>query len=337
MTRDVLDRMRDVVQEDVGHRGLRTEPQRNLITETEGDFRAACHSLAGTSVPALAIVTGFFIPTATPPSAETDGPLGAVFLARTLQPLGFRVAAIADGNCIPALNAGLDSCGLRDTVPVVALPGPAEAARMSADDYRGAVRQSLGDFPLTHWLAIERVGPSHTLESLGGVREPIRREFEAQVPVGSRDRCHSMRGRDITEHTSPAHWLFEQTPGTTTIGIGDGGNEIGMGRIPWEVIRANIPRGGLVACRVPTDHLLVCGVSNWGAYALAASVYALKRITPPADLFDPEVERRILAAMVEHGPLVDGVLGKPTVTVDGLTWEQYAGVLPKLAAELERG
>ncbi len=55
-------------------------------------------------------------------------------------------------------------------------------------------------------------------------------------------------------------------------------------------------------------------------------------ITPPPDLFDPEVERRILETMVERGPLVDGVLTKPSVTVDGLTWERYSAVLPQLAA-----
>ncbi len=40
-----------------------------------------------------------------------------------------------------------------------------------------------------------------------------------------------MRGIDITESTSPAHWLFEDDGRPTTIGIGDGGNEIGMGKI----------------------------------------------------------------------------------------------------------
>src|SRR5258707_3766177 len=75
---------------------------------------------------------------------------------------------------------------------------------------------------------------------------------------------------------SAALLLFEaagrQSPPFPTTGIGDGGNEIGMGKIPWDVIRRNIPNGGLVACRVPTDHLIVCGVSNWGAYGLAAGV-----------------------------------------------------------------
>jgi hypothetical protein len=59
--------------------------------------------------------------------------------------------------------------------------------------------------------------------------------------------------------------IQQHLPAVTTIGIGDGGNEIGMGKIPWEVIRRNIPGGGRIACRVPTSFLLVCGISNWGA------------------------------------------------------------------------
>jgi hypothetical protein len=45
------------------------------------------------------------------------------------------------------------------------------------------------------------------------------------------------------------------------------------------------------------------------------------RIDPA--LFDPERERELLQIMVERGPLVDGVTGKPTVTVDGLDFERY--------------
>ena len=63
-----------------------------------------------------------------------------------------------------------------------------------------------------------------------------------------------MRGIDITEHTAPVHWLFEAVqdlPGLTTIGIGDGGNEIGMGKVPWHVIHRNINGGrlSLAACQ----------------------------------------------------------------------------------------
>ena len=144
-----------------------------------------------------------------------------------------------------------------------------------------------------------------------------------------------MRGRDVTPFTDPAHRLFENptlilrnTP--VTIGIGDGGNEIGMGKVPWDTIRRNIPNGGLVACRVPTDHLIVAGVSNWGAYALAAGVALLRGQRLDPELFDVERERELLRVMVEEGPLVDGVTAQRTVTVDGLSFERYAEPLRRI-------
>src|SRR5207253_4404982 len=121
-----------------------------------------------------------------------------------------------------------------------------------------------------------------------------------------------------------------QQPRITTIGIGDGGNEIGMGKVPWEVIRRNIPRGSLVACRVPVDHLVVCGISNWGAYGLAAAVRLLRGEPPGGELFDVAREEELLRLMVEAGPLVDGVVGRPAVSVDGLEFERYAEPLRRL-------
>lgn len=103
-----------------------------------------------------------------------------------------------------------------------------------------------------------------------------------------------------------------------------------MGKIPHDTIVANIPNGDLIHCRVATDHLIVAGVSNWGAYALAAGVFVLKGVTPPADLFDPDREREILEVMVCEGPLVDGVTGKQTATVDGLSWDEYVKPLIRI-------
>jgi hypothetical protein len=151
-------------------------------------------------------------------------------------------------------------------------------------------------------------------------------------------RCYSMRGRDISEHTRPAYRDYEDQIGSEvfrSIGIGDGGNEIGMGKIPHDTIVKNIPNGDLIHCRVPTDYLIVAGVSNWGAYALAAGVYALRGVKPPADLFDPDREREILEVMVREGPLVDGVTGKQTATVDGLSWDEYAKPLVRIREILE--
>jgi hypothetical protein len=35
--------------------------------------------------------------------------------------------------------------------------------------------------------------------------------------------------------------------------------------------------------------------------------------------------------MVEHGPLVDGISGRPELSVDGLSFERYAEPLANLA------
>ena len=145
-----------------------------------------------------------------------------------------------------------------------------------------------------------------------------------------------MRGIDITDLMLPITNLFRRdATQTATIGIGDGGNEIGMGKLPHDLVAENVPNGDLIHCRVATDFLIVAGVSNWGAYALAAGVYVLRGKTPPPDLFDPDREREILEVMVREGPLVDGVTGKPTATVDGLTWDEYASPLKRIRTILQ--
>jgi hypothetical protein len=103
-----------------------------------------------------------------------------------------------------------------------------------------------------------------------------------------------------------------------------------MGKIAWDVIRRNIPNGARIACRVPADHLVVAGVSNWGAYALSAGLALVLGRRLPRELFDPRRERELLRVMVEQGPLVDGVTARPALSVDGLPFEEYAKPLGRL-------
>jgi hypothetical protein len=108
-----------------------------------------------------------------------------------------------------------------------------------------------------------------------------------------------------------------------------------MGRLPWSLIARKINHGDAIACRVPTDHLIVAGISNWGAYALAAGIFVVRGVKPPPGLFDPDREREILEAMVRDGPLVDGVTGRQTATVDGQTWDDYMKPLIRIRELLE--
>jgi hypothetical protein len=306
--------IRDIIQQDVGNRGLARDPTDNLINACPDDFGDACGLIAATPKPSLLLVTGFHIANSVPPASETDGPLGAVFLARTFCAHGFGLQMLTDGTAMSAIAAGLEKVGIGDSLhpQVLAdsevtyqppLPDIRQLTRDERKRHLEEYRKKREDLPtcrIDQIIAIERVGPS--------------------LKDG---RCYSMRGVDISAQTRPAHSLFDRTNTLDTIGIGDGGNEIGMGKIPHETIIKNIPNGDLIHCRVATDQLIVAGVSNWGAYALAAGVALLRGVQLPDQLFDPDLEREILEVMVREGPLVDGVTGKQTATVDGLSWDDY--------------
>jgi hypothetical protein len=335
MPESALDAIRDIIQEDVGGRGLRADPRDNLITATSKDFSAACQSMAAAGELAVGIVTGFLIPTAVPPAPETDGPLGTVFLAHCLIRLGARVVIACEANCMKAIEVGLEARRVAGQVNMVTLESAAESPG-GEPDYLKTFRQNAGE--LTHLISVERVGPGHaaeTIRSQAGANKDMVSRFLREVPEARRGRCYTAKGRDISAATSPAHWLFAtghsaRAVASTTIGIGDGGNEIGMGRISWDTIRRNIPDGGLIACRVATDHLIVAGISNWGAYGLAAGVGLLRGASQLADWFDATEEHNVLRTMVESGGLVDGVTGKPTLSVDGLDFGRYSQCLERI-------
>jgi D-glutamate cyclase len=323
-----LKAIRDIVQHDIGERGLKKNPTDNLITATLYDFAEACKSFAGVKRPSVGIVTGFLIPTAEPPRGETDGPLGTLFLARALHEMGIRVVLITDNFCVPALRAGLVACGLAKDIEIFELP------REDDLDYVEDFKARVG--LLTHLISIERVGPSHNVDSIGHQMEGTsftKDRFKEEVPPAHHDRYHTMRGRDITDLMAPGHRLFQKEPiqmAEISIGIGDGGNEIGMGKIAWDTIRKNIENGAMIACRVPTDYLIVAGISNWGAYALAAGIGLVRGQNLSADLFDINKEKQLLQQMVEKGPLVDGKTAEATATVDGVPFGDYILALSKI-------
>ena len=110
-----------------------------------------------------------------------------------------------------------------------------------------------------------------------------------------------------------------------TVGIGDGGNEIGMGAVRAKIARLD-PLRARIATVVPADHLVVAGVSNWGGYGIVA---ALARLTGNDLLHTPELERRLIQACVAVGAH-DGVTRRREHTVDGLSVDTHAAVVDLL-------
>ncbi len=324
--------LENLTHRDPGGRGV-VARQANAQFLDEGQLARAAHELA-LHGHAIGIVTGFTIADADPRAAETDGPPGALYLARVFHALGIEVRLLGDAFVTPLLVEGCRAVGL-NAACVHELP-----IAPRADDHTwldAATRMSQGT--CSHLLAIERVGPSHTLASLvAQARDsaaPVER-FAAEVPIESRDVCHTMRGIPISHLTAPAHCLFE-LPGRTyrTIGIGDGGNEIGLGCVPWEVLRSAITRGpaSQIACRVATDHLLLAGVSNWGGYALGAAVAALRGRADLISAWTADDEHALLERLVAVGA-VDGVTKQRTATVDGLSWRDYVEVFDAIRQQL---
>ncbi len=267
----------------------------------------------------VAIVTGFFVPHGDPPAAETDGPLGALMLACALEQIGAKTVILTDDNCLNTILEGANAVGFC-LERVLSYPHNCPAWRHEFFT-EGLGRQ------LTHLIAIERVGPSHTLKSLAHQSRPTQppiEEFRNSVPVESYDHCHNMRGQIIDEHTADMHLLFEDLkqfrPEARTIGIGDGANEIGMGAIPWEELKRRLPgeNTGCIPCRIPADWNIIAGTSNWGGYALAAATLLLRNQTDYLRDWDLDHQSRLLEHIIEHGPAVDGATARREATVDGL-------------------
>jgi hypothetical protein len=294
-----LDCIRQIVQVDVGNRGLARDPIDNLFTACAKDFVDACFQLAR-SGQRIGIVTGFYIADADPPAFETDGPPGALALAAALRTLNRRVCLFTPPELHKAIVVGMEECGI---------PTNANVRNISITSTRSISETSALD-DLTHLVFIECVGPS------------------------ADGRCYSMRGRDVTDTPTPGLWLWKQLSkekSIVTIGIGDGGNEIGMGKIGPNVIKRNIPFGHIIHCQLATDYLVVSGVSNWGAVGLAVGVARAAGFRLSAQWFDEKIHFAMLKRMVEEGRLVDGVTGRFEPTVDGISWDQHKQVFRKLS------
>jgi D-glutamate cyclase-like, C-terminal len=234
------------------------------------------------------VATGFVVADGLP---ETDGPPGAAVLGRGLRRLGAQVRYTSDPVVLPVLEASLRA--LDEPLDVFAYPEGPEAGANVLKRERA-----------THLVAIERPGRGRSGDYLNA------------------------RGVSVAQWNRPLDEMFlraRRARRPVTIGVGDGGNEIGMGRV-----RARLVREGALMARIASvvavDHLVVAGVSNWGAYGIVAQ---LGRLTRQPLLHTPTEERKMIDACVSAGA-VDGLTRRCEPTVDALDADTHAAVVALL-------
>ncbi len=233
------------------------------------------------------IVTGFYILDAG--LIETDGPPGAIAIGSALERLGYGVVYVTD-----SYGAAVMEATKSEAASVIEFPIADDA---ESEAYAQAL---LAEHSPSVVIAIERCG------------------------MTDERKYRNMRGRDITEYTARTDYLF--TNHSRTVGIGDGGNEIGMGNLAQEVTTVD----SLVKqpCVTAVSELVLASVSNWGGYGLAASLSKLsgKNLLPSV-----EEDMAIIRKTADTGA-VDGMSGVQEYKADGFTLEENAETIRALQA-----
>jgi hypothetical protein len=267
-----------------------------LIEASRGELATGARTLTHAS--SIGFITGFFVPRDGVAAPETDGPVGTALLAAALGACGVPVRIAVDSPCAEAVRAAVQETGVAVGVDEVGVEDRPGIERV-IEAWRAA--------GVSHAVAIERCGLS---------------------PDG---RPRNMRGADVSPWTAPLDDLY--TAGDwVRLSVGDGGNEIGMGKLPAGLIARTVPNGDKIACITACDHLVVAGVSNWGAYGLMAALAVLHAPWSPvlARFLTAERDHALTRAIVEKAGAVDGVTARNEPTVDGFPAAVHAELIDGL-------
>lgn len=268
-----------------------------LAEAVRGGMSQASTSIAESDGPII-LITGVCIAWALTNAAETDGPPGSVMLGRLLREAGREVVVVTDSACEPVVRALTGDAGLDLIVP-----------QSAADVDRLGVEFGISSGQ-THLVSIERLGPA------------------------ADGRSYFMNGLVANDRLDHVSRLFANT-NATTIAIGDGGNELGMGTLDRGLIASSVGHGDRVACVVPCDHLIVAGISNLGAAGLALSIaMRMPEIRDLALGVVTAAEHERLVRLAVDGGAVDGLTGEPDLLVDGIELDACGEIIKAMGEVL---
>jgi hypothetical protein len=187
-------------------------------------------------------------------TAEQDGPVGASMLARVLAELfGARVVVLTDE----------------------------KQTDMVKDTFMGAgfsIANSLEDVIHNHQALIEGVKENTQIDA-SEMLDKYRPAAVVAIERPSRNvkgKYMSMKGIDLTYKIARLDEIVLEAKkrGVITIGVGDGGNELGCGLIKEDVAKYH-PNGKIIASNVSTDCLVFASISNLGSYGIAGAAAAI--------------------------------------------------------------
>ena len=217
------------------------------------------------------IATGFYVAG----HAETDGPPGALIISLVLKKLGYTPVILTDKYCQNFFE--------KYDIKVIYM----EIA-MEKEKKIEFVERTIKEYNPTGMISIERCG------------------------LNIQDKYANMRNICISEYTAEIDLFFKMYYNKIpTVGIGDGGNEIGMGNLE-DIIKNNL---NLVPCKIKVDKLIISSVSNWGGYGLVAY---LCNLTKNKQFFET-VEKTVkdyIKFIISLGS-VDGITHENVEKVDG--------------------
>lgn len=242
------------------------------------------------------------------PLGETDGPVGAAALAVALvKGLQAKVIFVTEDAHLPPVAAAIELINAK-LAAWAATQSDFQFERVRVETFpiglnagQTRSRELVEKYQPSAVVFVERDGPN-----VEGQFHGVRGDCRNPLTVGY--------VYLLAYHAAEA--------GILTIGIGDGGNEVGFGAVR-EAIRDVLPLRGRslaghasgVVTVVPTDVTVSAAVSNWGACAVAAALAVLLGDTEL--LHDKDTEHELIAVTVAAGAR-DGATSKQAMVVDGI-------------------
>ena len=260
--------------------------------------------------------------------AETDGPPGAAVLARAIDRGFDAIPVIVSTSSLAKYCSG--SCrGVGFTVTDL-------DRALKSKPSPNAFVTSVADFPT------EENEAQNSAEKLIDRLKPKVLIAVEQPGQNEKGVFHFSNGEAIpSESVACTDVLFKEAKsrGIATIGIGDRGNELGMGNIKSAVkkyvpfgSKCVCPCGGGIAASTEVDLAVTAAISNWGAYGIAAVISAL---TGKQEAFPiPKAVMNALDGCVNVGS-VDGSTEIAESMEDGVSIDASMGFLAMMKSIVE--